>query len=128
MRTKAPLVMLEQVVMLLVFALAAALCLRAFVQADTMSRTNSARDEGMLQVQQVAETVKSCGGDLEQAAQLLQGSYKENVLTVSFAENTVTAMPVPSGDKLLGMAEVTAADPGGEVLFRVTVAWQRRDG
>lgn len=32
MRSKAPLVMMEQMVMLLVFALAAALCLQAFVR------------------------------------------------------------------------------------------------
>ena len=75
MRTKAPLVMLEQVVMLLVFALAAALCLRAFVQADSMSKTNAARDEAMVQVQQAAEVVKHCRGDLEQAEDILEGHW-----------------------------------------------------
>ena len=38
MRSKAPLVMMEQMVMLLVFALAAALCLQAFVRSDAQSK------------------------------------------------------------------------------------------
>ena len=40
MRSKAPLVMMEQMVMLLVFALAAALCLQAFVRSDEIGRAH----------------------------------------------------------------------------------------
>ena len=128
MRTKSPLVMLEQVVMLLVFALAAALCLRAFVQADSMSKTNAARDEAMVQVQQAAEVVKHCRGDLEQAADILEGHWDGETLTIPAADFTVTAVPVPTDDDLPGMAEISAADPKGTLLFRVSVAWQREDG
>ena len=38
MRSKAPLALMEQMVMVLVFALAAALCLQAFALADRISR------------------------------------------------------------------------------------------
>ena len=41
-RSKAPLAMMEQMVMLLVFALAAALCLQAFVKSDGMSKRGEA--------------------------------------------------------------------------------------
>ena len=44
MRSKAPLVMMEQMVMLLVFALAAALCLQAFVKSDQLSQQGEVRD------------------------------------------------------------------------------------
>lgn len=44
MKSKAPLALMEQMVMLLVFALAAALCLQAFVQSDRLSRESEARD------------------------------------------------------------------------------------
>ena len=37
MRSKAPLLLMEQMVMLLVFALAAALCVQAFVKSDAIS-------------------------------------------------------------------------------------------
>ena len=43
MKSKAPLALMEQMVMLLVFALAAALCLQAFVQSDRLSRESEAR-------------------------------------------------------------------------------------
>ena len=47
MRSKAPLVMMEQMVMLLVFALAAALCLQAFVQSDLLSKDIASRDRAI---------------------------------------------------------------------------------
>ena len=45
MRSKAPLALMEQMVMVLVFALAAALCLQAFALADRISRQNAERDQ-----------------------------------------------------------------------------------
>ena len=47
MKSKAPLLLMEQMVMLLVFALAAALCLQAFVKSDGLSRRSEARDRAM---------------------------------------------------------------------------------
>ena len=43
MRSKAPLALVEQTLMILVFALAAALCLQAFVRADRLSREVSSQ-------------------------------------------------------------------------------------
>ena len=37
MKSKAPLILMEQMAILLVFALAAALCLQAFVKSDSLS-------------------------------------------------------------------------------------------
>ena len=54
MRSKAPLAMMEQMVMVLVFALAAALCLQAFVKSDRMSKEMEARDRAV---------VPECSGD-----------------------------------------------------------------
>ena len=48
MKSKAPLMLMEQMVMLLVFALAAALCLQAFVKADEISKQAEARDRAVL--------------------------------------------------------------------------------
>ena len=47
MRSKAPLAMMEQMVMLLVFALAAALCLQAFVKSDQLSQQGEVRDRAV---------------------------------------------------------------------------------
>ena len=67
-KSKAPLVMLEQMVMLLVFALAAALCLQAFVKSDQMSRNSEARDRAMILCQSAAEAIRQTNGDFPAAA------------------------------------------------------------
>ena len=58
MKSKAPLALMEQIVMLLVFALAAALCLQAFVKSDQISRESQARSNAALAVQNTAETIR----------------------------------------------------------------------
>ena len=47
MRSKAPLLLMEQMVMLAVFALAAALCLQAFVKSDGLSGDSQDRDRAV---------------------------------------------------------------------------------
>ena len=48
MKSKAPLALMEQIIMVLVFALAAALCLRTFALSDRMSREGELRDGAVL--------------------------------------------------------------------------------
>ena len=61
MRSKAPLVMMEQIVMVLVFALAAALCLQTFVLSGKISRQTEAVSRGTAEAQNAAETIKALG-------------------------------------------------------------------
>ena len=63
MKSRAPLALMEQMVMLLVFALAAALCLQAFVRSDNISRQSEARDRAAMLVQSAAEAIQAYGGD-----------------------------------------------------------------
>ena len=70
MRSKAPLALMEQLVMVLVFALAAALCVQAFVLSDQTSRRNEARDRAVLEAQNAAEELKSVHGDFQQMTEL----------------------------------------------------------
>ena len=58
MKTKSPLVLMEQLVMILVFALAAATCLRLFVLSDELSKHYAATDRAVLEAQTVAEQLK----------------------------------------------------------------------
>ena len=61
MRSRAPLALMEQLVMILVFALAAALCLQVFVFADRISARNEETDRAVLVCQNAAETLKAGG-------------------------------------------------------------------
>jgi len=58
MRSKAPLLLMEQLVMLLVFAFAAALCLQIFVLSGKLSEKYEIRDRAVLEAQNVAELLK----------------------------------------------------------------------
>ena len=74
MKSKAPLSLMEQLIMLLVFALAAALCLQVFVLSGRVSRSCETKSQAVAAVQSAAEITKACKGDPEQLEQFLGGS------------------------------------------------------
>ncbi len=78
MRSKAPLALIEQMVMLLVFALAAALCLQAFMLSDRISSRNEADDRALEEAQNVAEVYRSCEGSPEKTVMILGGRRSES--------------------------------------------------
>lgn len=143
MKSKAPLVLMEQLVMLLVFALAAALCLQAFVRSDLLSRRGEARDNAAVLCQSVAETIRHTGGDFQAVAEKLGATQSgEDDLTIFYDEDWNTAAPtspnvypvgytlgvcrVDSGVPGLGQASVwVQEDETGEELFRIEVSWQK---
>lgn len=142
--SKAPLVMMEQMVMLLVFALAAALCLQAFVRSDALSHRSEARDRAITLAQSAAETIRHSGGDmgnaLSQTAQALGGDYAQGLLWADYDENwaplssgsdgayRLTAQGVPVETPGLWKAHVQVTEGDETVLFEIDVAWQEVDG
>ena len=135
MRSKAPLAMMEQLVMVLVFALAAALCLQVFVLSDKTSRRNEARDRAVLEAQNTAEELKSLRGDFTRAAGLYGGTFDGQTWGRSYntdweqedsadAAYHILTTRTGSGDPLLGCAEVTVFTAEGDLLFSLPVAWQ----
>ena len=125
MRSKAPLVLMEQLVMVLVFALAAALCVQVFVLSDQTSRSHEARDRAVVAAQNAAEQLERCGGDwngsmwgvsYDKAWQMCEDQ--------SQAAYHVLVTPVESSRDLLGQAQVAVYTAEGDVLFSIPVAWQ----
>lgn len=100
--------LLEQLVMVLTLAVAAAVCLRLFAAADTISRQSRMLDRAVLAAQTAAQTLKSGGEYI--------GS-DEGDLSV-----TVTALPgeIPG----LGQAEIAVYDDSGNLIYTLTAAWQ----
>ena len=136
MRSKTPLALMEQVIMVLVFALAAAMCLRAFYLSDRISRQCEEKDQAILAVQTVAEILKNCRGDMEETKRRL-GTTLDNVDLVIYRSSQnappsdgicVAILPLPDDKALLGRAEVTAYDSKGEPIVSLTVAWQEVSG
>ena len=133
MRSKVPLAIMEQLVMVLVFALAAALCVQVFVLSDQTSRRNEARDRAVLEAQNAAEELKSVHGDFERLTELYGGTWNGQLWGRSYDKNwkqdngtayNLLVIPADSGDALLGTAEVMVYTAEGDLLFALPVAWQ----
>ena len=110
MRSKSPLTLIELIIMIAVFALAAALCLRAFVWADLKSASNQERDRAVILAQSTAEEIKA-----QHSAQ--------NMVTQKDGF-TLTVTPVESANALLGAATVSVSNDKDETLVELTVKWQ----
>jgi len=135
MRSKAPLALMEQLVMILVFALAAALCLQAFALSQQVAKKNEQRDQAMLQAQNVAEAVKGCAGDYEQVAALWGGEWNGRTWsrfvdahwqsTEEGGVYQISVVPGISGLSLLETADITVTSAEGTCLAQLSVAWQK---
>lgn len=122
MKNKASLVLLEQLIMTLVFALAAAICLQIFVKADSVSLETARLGQAQVLAQNAAETVKSTHGDLIQAAAVLGGSADNNMLILELEELLLTVSKLPAA-KGLGKADVTVTFKD-TTLLTFTAGWQ----
>lgn len=113
MKNKASLILMEQLVMILVFALAAAACLQAFVWADSMSRQIQQKDRAAVLCQNAAETVKATGSTQLAAAIPAQEGLK------------LWVQETDSGIPGLGMARIWVTDESTQQeLFCITTGWQ----
>lgn len=135
MKNRATLVFMEQLVMLLVFALAAAACLGIFAGAHHISRSARHQDAAVILVRSGAETLKAHHGDWDAAARDLGAKAENGQLTARYDAQLQPAEdgcywlflreePAPFDN--LGQAKVWAVheDDMETVLFCVTVAWQ----
>ena len=133
MRNKAFLPLMEQILMIAVFAIAAAVCLSAFAAGNRISRERSALDEAVLLAQNTCELMKHAEGDMEKAAELTGGTWKGNELLIYFdangdktdADGAVYLVKAcrSEPDSGVGQAEVTVT-AGETELYSVSVAWQ----
>lgn len=71
-KSKAPLSLMEQLIMVFIFAFAAAVCLQAFVYSDGLSKDSTVKETAAMRATEVIETCKAYHGDMEQAAKLLK--------------------------------------------------------
>jgi len=138
MRSKAPLALMEQLIMVLVFAVAGALCLRLFVTADKMSEKSMALDSAVIQAQTAAEILKS--GAPEQQFEKYGAvcsdegwriTFDENWNAVSEDENaeySLVAAYEDSESEYIWLAKVSVFAADGELIFEIPVSGQLDGG
>ena len=134
MRNRSTLVMIEHIVMLLVFAVAATVCVRMFALSETLSRKYEATDRAVLVTQNVAEMLKNNGPVwiAEQPEVLHTGEdtwavFYDEKWNATGAETMVYALVIKVSedmDESLWRAELVVMTESGEELFRLSVMGQ----
>lgn len=135
MKNKVFLSLIEQVIMLLVFALAAAICVQIFLLSNQLSWNEYDQNQSMIKTINAAETLKSCNGNYEMLVQLLGATSNETHLELYYDDNwnstaherseyQLQIYPLTSDNDLLGTAKLLTKNKSGDVLFTMTVAWQ----
>lgn len=102
---------MELLVMILVFALAAALCLQAFAKAGEISDRTARMDAASILAQNVAEVLKATQGDFEEAQGLSDGKFRLEI------QRCATGIPG------LGQAEIRVYFEE-EALVSFCAGWQ----
>ena len=111
MKNKTSLQLMEQLVMILVFALSAAICLQIFAKARTISNASAQQDHAVLLAQNAAECLKASCGDMDAAQSLAQPPYRLDISE--------------QGSSLSGLREVQICVYAGEaLLFTLSTGWQ----
>lgn len=123
MKNRTSLLLMEQLVMVLAFAIAAAVCLRLFGAAWQINRQTELRSEAAVLAQNGAEAVKGCQGDLEKAGMILDGETNGGVLTVSDGELVMQIIRLPDSIPGLGQGEIRVMQEQEELFF-LAVSWQ----
>ena len=125
-RSKAPLALMEQIIMILVFALASAVCLQAFVYSDNLSKTGQQKEEALNLAQRVTEYCKDNHGDLDTVCTLLSAEKTEKGLKLASPEEKMTvSLEIQDSSEYMEKAEVTVLGEDGAVIYSMDVAWQK---
>lgn len=136
MKHKVFLPLLEQIIMIGLFAIVAVICLQGFALSNRISTEQAIQDQAVVAAQNTAETLKSTHGDLSAAASLLSGKVIDDSLIILYdsqgkptldadaEEFRVCAQITESSDELLGSSiiQIIYRD---EIIYSLTVGWQK---
>lgn len=125
-RSKAPLALMEQIIMILVFALASAVCLQAFVYSDRLSKADEQKQSAMVLAQQVTEYCKSSKGNMDWICDVLNGEVTEGGMRVDDQEKNMTvSLVLTEQSEYLQKARVAVCTFDGEEIYAVDIAYQK---
>ena len=115
MKQKMPKMLIELAVMLLVFALAAALCLKGFLWADKTSRLQKQRTEAWQQLQNYAQKIQSAPWEDWEEQLCFDENWQQTGKTPAFVLQVERETPE---QPLLGAATVTVQTVAGEICWQ----------
>ena len=135
MNRKSVLQLIELLIMVLVFAIAACICIRCFVYADTLSKEQENKTAAVQVAQNAAEHLKSFSGDMEAAAAVMGGYCEDDIwyipmdtswnVTDASAQAAFLLTVTRQEPTELPMATaLVCVSEGTKTLIQFTVAWQ----
>jgi len=142
MKNKTVLTLLEILLMILVFALAAALCIRTFVYSNDLSKDDHIKAKAMNYAVNTAELLKYSKGDIDYALKELNIDtvfeigipFNKNMEPIhkdmydddeSLAPAYLLYIdPSDEDDPYLGSAKIYFHDKDGNTIVSVTASWQ----
>ncbi len=125
-RSKAPLALMEQSIMILVFALASAVCMQAFVYSDQLSKKGDRTEIAMNKAQAVTEYCKDNQGDLDKVCEILGGECQEDGLVISYEKEEMRLiLQVTEYTDYIQKATIRVCETDGEEIYRMEAAWQK---
>ena len=129
-RSKSSLFLIELVIVILVFSLSAAVCLRMFFQSRLISNESRNISQASLAVQSVADSYKGMHGDYLKTTELLNGTLVDSTITFYYNEvweqvssntNASYTVVVEKISEKHKESSVTASSIDGTVIFSVIV-------
>ena len=112
--------------MILVFALAAAVCLQAFVYANGLSGRGEKENIAAAHAQEVIEMCKACAGDWQKVVGEMPGQIEGDTLEIPFEQDHMTVQMIKTdADEYLTNAKVTVFDEDKEEIYHVAAALER---
>lgn len=125
-RSKAPLALMEQIIMILVFALTAAVCMQAFVYSSSLSKQGENKNIAAGYAQEVAEYCKTEKGNIDLICQQLSGKRTEDGFTVSYKEDEMNVyVQMVESPTVLQKAKVTVKSNDAIEYYSMEIAWQK---
>lgn len=129
---------MEQIIMLLVFALAAVLCLQAFVLSQDISQQSISRDRAVIEAQNAAEAMKS--GREDTYFEEMKARIDDNGGVIAYdadwnpvdpsdesASFLLTLSYTDNGQDYLCTADIAVSTSDGEELFELKAARQEQE-
>lgn len=125
-RSKAPLALMEQSIMILVFALASAVCLQAFVYSNNLSKKGDRTEIAMNKAQAVTEYCKDNHGNLDKVCEILGGERQDNGLVISYEEEEMKLiLEMTERTDYTEKAVIRVCELDGGEIYRMETAWQK---
>lgn len=133
---KSSLFLMEQLFVILVFSICAAVCVNIFASSFIMARSSRDINNSLIIAEHGAESYKAAAGDAEKAAFLLGGSAGDSIITVYYDENrrvcgegqaayVMSITEAAGAPAALVFGDISVEKAGGEQIIAFTAAARR---